>query len=215
MTHSRSKKNRDFVFLAVFALVFFLTFAGLYVLGLVPSEFSSGGNDEASDLKLRILNNFDDQKTEIKKVPGEEPVYIEIPKVGVNITVLNPSSKNNNILNEYLLKGAVRYPGSGLIGEGNMLIFGHSAEAYKSVVNPAYRAFNGIEKLKEGDEIYIRSENADYVYKVISQKLVNASEEQIIFSTDKNMLTISTCNTFGEKQERYVVEAEYIGEKSI
>jgi sortase (surface protein transpeptidase) len=27
---------------------------------------------------------------------------------------------------------------------------------------------------------------------------------------DKNMLTLSTCNTFGAKSERYVVEANYL-----
>lgn len=215
MRSSKKHLKHDLKFLVVFAGIFFLTFLGLYFVGLVPVEFLAGDPSDpgVNDLKLRVLNGVDNSNSEIQNTPSEEPIYIEIPKVGVNIVVQNPTSKNNNILNEYLLKGAVRYPDSGLIGQGNMLIFGHSAEAYKNIVNPAYKAFNGIENLKVGDEVYVKSENGNYVYKVTNVKLVNASEEQIIFSNDKNTLTLATCNTFGEKQERYVVEAEFEGKE--
>lgn len=214
--HSPKKHlKHDLKFLAVFAGIFFLTFLGLYFVGLVPNEFLAGDPTDpgVDDLKLRVLNNVENPDTEIRNTPAEAPIHIEIPKVGVNISVQNPTSKNNDILNEYLLKGAVRYPDSGLIGKGNMLIFGHSAEAYKNVVNPAYKAFDGVENLKVGDEIYVKSETGNYIYKVTNVKLVNASEEQIIFSNDKNTLTLATCNTFGKTEERHVVEAEFVGKK--
>ena len=220
MKHLFTKKEVKFV--VFFFIIFLLTFSSLYVLGLVPSEITGDGGGFFGDLRLRILSVFDpssqsggdivsasspypaDRKT------GESPTSIEVPKVGIDIMVQNPKTTDNNILDEYLTKGAVRYDGSGLIGDGNMLIFGHSSNL-ATVKNKAYKALNGIDKLKPGDEIYIKSETTTYLYKVTSERLANADEVLVDFTKKKNMLTLSTCDLFGKKQERFVVEADFVG----
>ena len=64
--------------------------------------------------------------------------------------------------------------------------------------------------LKIDDEISLYSEAKEYRYKVESVRLAMAEEEKVIFS-DENKLILSTCNTFGAKEERYVVEAVFVG----
>jgi len=199
-------------FILIFGGIFLGTFSVLYALNLVPKEFISGENTSSflDDAKLKVLEGADLYEDDpILEMPGETPVHIEIPKAGVNILVQNPDTTNNSILNEYLKKGVVRYPGSGLLGKGNMFLFGHSAEAYKNVSNTALKAFNGIDKLVEGDPIYVKSDGSTYVYKVTSVRLVNADEALVDFTSTKNMITLSTCDTFGAKQERFVVEADF------
>jgi sortase (surface protein transpeptidase) len=39
---------------------------------------------------------------------------------------------------------------------------------------------------------------------------VDQTRALVEFDNNKNMLTLSTCNTFGAKSERYVVEADYL-----
>lgn len=118
------------------------------------------------------------------------------------------------VLDEYLRKGVVRYPESALLGDGNVLLFGHSTN-WKVVQNQAYKALNGIDKLKRGDLIYVNSKNNRYTYSVTKVTLVNAEEQFVDFSKKDNMLTLSTCNTFGQKQERHVVEAVFESKVSL
>ncbi len=138
---------------------------------------------------------------------------VYIPKIGTDVTISNPKSTDVAVLDEYLKKGVVRYEGSGLLGDGNMLLFGHSS-SLAQVVNKAYKAFNGFPKLVKGDLVYIDSENFRYVYKVETVKTVDSTTALVEFSSGKNMVTLSTCNTFGKKQERNVVEAAFSHKES-
>lgn len=217
MKHFFEKKEVKFVIF--FFLVFLITFSILYVLGLVPTEIIQSGNGGIfGEIRLRVLNGLDSSvglassTNSLNKKTGEEPISIEVPKVGIDITVSNPKTTDNNILDEYLTKGAVHYDGSGLIGAGNMLIFGHSSN-WAVVKNKAYKALNGIDKLKPGDEIYVKSGTANYLYRVTSERLANADEVLVDFSKNKDMLTLSTCDLFGAKQQRFVVEADFVGKK--
>lgn len=207
-------KNKDFLpdskikFILWFAGIFLGTFLLLFATGLVPDELTDTNESVLNDLRLRTFETAEGIKDTppVIKVVGEAPVRLSIPNTKVNVIVQNPTSKDNIILNEYLTRGTVRYPESALLGTGNVLIFGHSSN-WAVVQNTAYKALNGIETLKRGDLIYVDSTTSRYVYSVQTVSLVNASLEYIDFSNDKNMLTLSTCNTFGKKEQRYVVEA--------
>jgi LPXTG-site transpeptidase (sortase) family protein len=89
-----------------------------------------------------------------------------------------------------------------------MFIFGHST-GFSVVNNQAYKTFNDLDKLSAGDEIRIESDGKTYIYKVESLVLVDESEAFVDFSKTDRRLTISTCNSFGAKQERWVVEAVF------
>ncbi|OHA46911.1 MAG: hypothetical protein A2541_01815 [Candidatus Taylorbacteria bacterium RIFOXYD2_FULL_36_9] len=190
-------KKSQVKFISYFAVTFVILFILLYSAGLVPESLKRNGGDS--------FRTFFD-KTQ-KKVVAEEPVRIVIEKIGVDAPVSNPNTTNVNTLDDYLKKGAVRYPGSGLLGQGNMFLFGHST-GIKVVYNQAYKTFNGLKDLKVGDLIKVFSLNKTYTYKVISVTLVDENKALVDFDSKKNMLTLSTCNTFGAKSERYVVEAE-------
>ena len=95
-----------------------------------------------------------------------------------------------------------------------MFIFGHST-SYQYVNNKAFQVFNKIKNLKKGDEIQVYDEKNVYTYIVREVKLVNANEELVSFSNTKDMLTLSTCNSFGEKTDRYVAEADFVSSHAL
>ncbi|MDO8510280.1 MAG: sortase [bacterium] len=186
------------VFAVTFLVTFSLSFVGLYLVGAVPSEFVVLEKENGAEAKPRA------------EMPvREEPIRILVPKVGVDSVVENPMSADTATLDRALLKGAVRYPGSGLLGEGNVFIFGHST-SIRVVNNQAYKTFNNLKNLKTGDEILVRSADREYLYRVARVSLVSAEAAWVDFSSKKKRLTLSTCNTFGKKEERYVVEADFV-----
>ena len=155
-----------------------------------------------------------DTNSQIKTNSGtvmyaEEPTRLVISSIGVDTVIANPKSTNAEVLDAALTKSAVRYPGSGLPGIGNMFIFGHST-GFSVVQNQAYKVFNKIKNAKAGAIITVYSKSATYQYSVTSVKLVDKSKELVTFDTENNMLTLSTCDSFGRDQDRYVLEADLI-----
>ncbi len=198
-------------YLAFYVLaISFLTFTVLYLIGGVPNELRivDAPLPENTTATSTVLSTNEGEEEQII----EYPIRVVIDKIGINTPVSNPASTDLSVLNSELQKGAVRYPGSGTLGKGNMFIFGHST-GIKVVNNQAYKAFNNLKELEKGDVIHIQSNDNSYNYKVTSVRLVDSTEALVTFSDDSNMLTLSTCNVFGQKQERYVVEAVFI--KSI
>lgn len=185
-------------FFFYFILVCSTTFAFLYLFGLVPESLKSN------------ISKYPQKKVEEEK-KGFVPTRIVIDEIGVDSLIYTPEDNDIKTLNKYLSYGAVRYPGSGLIGKDNMLIFGHNAEYYRNVTNPSLKVFNGISKLGRGDIIKIYSDKDIFMYRVTEVRESKASEVVVKFDSEGDMLTISTCNTFGEKEDRYIVEAVFSG----
>ncbi len=194
-------KKSQVKFIIYFLTTFWVLFVLLYSIGLVPETIKSNEGDS-----FRTL--WDKAQT-VTKAIGENPTRIVIDKIGVDATVANPNTTNAATLDDYLKEGAVRYPGSGSLGAGNMFIFGHSTSIIV-VHNQAYKTFNGLRDLKSGDVIKVYGASKIYEYRVTSVRLADSSEVLVKFDASKNMLTLSSCNTFGAKSERYVVEADYV-----
>jgi LPXTG-site transpeptidase (sortase) family protein len=144
------------------------------------------------------------------KGEGELPIGIDIPSVGVKANVQNPSSTDIEDLDEALFKGAVRYPTSAKLGEeGNVLVFGHSS--YLPIVhNQSFKAFNEISKLEEGAPIFIYSDGRRYTYAVESVEPANIENDAIPLAVDGAKLTLVTCNSFGDKTDRFIVTARLV-----
>lgn len=204
-------------FAGIFLVVFIVCLVILSSLGFIPTEFqrevyddSVAARIEESTLKgLGLVASTSMKAQPPKKIKGELPYRLVASSIGLDTPVVRPASADYTLLNDGLARGAVYYPGSGLNGSGNMFIFGHST-SYKYVNNKAYQVFNNIKDLKEGDEIKVYGQDKIYAYKVREVKLVNANQELVSFSYDKNLLTLSTCNSFGQKTDRYVVEADFV-----
>lgn len=135
------------------------------------------------------------------------PVRIAIDAIGTDTIVTDPSSTDITVLDRALLSGAVRYPGSVDLGmNGNVLIFGHSS--YLPIVkNKAFKAFNELGSLTPGTTIVVDSTTHRYTYEVTDVRLAKADDVIISFTADRPTLTLATCNTFGAKEDRWVVTA--------
>lgn len=195
-------KDRPLRFLGVFFLVFFVTSVILFIIDFVPEKPSENTDTKNEETSLEngesALVNF-----------SETPTRIVIKDIGVDTVIQNPNSVSIETLDEALLSGAVRYPGSALLGENaTMFLFGH--QSYLPVVkNKAFKAFNDLQKLETGDMIQVHSNSAVYEYEVESVSLVEADDALIPLAPNERILMLSTCNSFGDPGERYVVKARY------
>lgn len=186
-------------FLGIFFLVFFVTATLLHMIDFVPE-----GSDE---------NMETNQESTLGGAigTGEVPVSVRIPAVGVDTRINNPEVTDIEVLDDALLSGAVRYPGSALLGDNApMFLFGHQSQL-PVVRNQAFKAFNNLQDLKEGDIISVYSDETEYQYTVRSVTKVLAEEALIPLAEGEQTLVLSTCNSFGDPGERFVVEADFVG----
>lgn len=187
-------------FLGVFFLVFFLTATALFVIDFVPEPKTEASTETVQEMR----------QTDV-----EVPVSIRIPRIGVDTAINNPGSSNLKVLDDALLSGAVRYPGSAYLGEdATMFLFGHQS-ALPVVRNQAFKAFNDLQLLEAGDVVSVYSDTTVYEYSVTSVTKVRAEEALIPLTSGEQKLVLSTCNSFGDPGERYVVEAEFISKRTI
>ncbi len=216
---------RVFKFTLLWVMIFVLTYLALSLADAVPVEidilngkvsslfgvFNKGEKEqtifvpeEKFDEKVLLIDSASSTQKEIL------PTRIIIKRLGVDSPIVNPDSNEVAVLDEALKSGVVRYPGSGgLLDERNMLLFGHSTPL-REVKNVAYRAFNRLNEIVLGDSIVIQSKEGEYIYKVFSVRQVGKEEALVEFKKGEKMITISTCDNFGAKSDRIVVEARFV-----
>lgn len=204
---ARRAYGKKFLFVFVYSGVCFLALVMLQELGIAPHQLVHAEREQA-------ITVTETERASIPNIPagavGKLPMRIEIPKVGIEATVANPETTDLNALDEALLSGTVRYPTSARLGEeGNVLIFGHSSHL-PVVHNQAFKAFNDIEKLEEGDAIIIYAKGFRYVYAVESVREADAETDLIPLDVTGAKLTLSTCDTFKAKSARFVVTATLV-----
>lgn len=189
-------------FLATFLAVFFVSFATLATLDIVPEPPAKVVADV--EVPSRALS------ASVAMATPELPVRIEVPAVGIDVSIKNPESTNVAVLDEALLTGTVRYPTSARLGEeGNVILFGHSS--YLPIVNnEAFKAFNEIQNLKKGDRILVHGETMTYVYVVKQVAEADAESAAIPLNTKGHTLTLATCDSFGKKTDRFIVVADLV-----
>jgi LPXTG-site transpeptidase (sortase) family protein len=150
-------------------------------------------------------------REERKEITFTKPTRITIDSIGIDTKVVTPSSPRVDVLDEALKHGAVYYPGSGTLEEGNIFLFGHST-GFSVVQNQYFKTFNGLNKLSAGDEIKLEAGGKNYLYQVETVTLVDSNDSFIDLSKEGRRLTLSTCHSFGQKSERWVVDAVFRGE---
>jgi len=182
------------------------TFIILSILGLVPEE-------KEPIVEERVTKETLEEK--LLSITPTLPQRVVIDEVGIEININNPESTDINVLDNSLNSGAVRYPGSGLLNEKtNMLLFGHSSHL-PIVRNKNYKAFNNLENLKAGNKISVFSNTHEFIYEVTSVEEANAENALVVFESDKREITLSTCNSFGNLDDRFVVKANLVDVKAI
>lgn len=202
----RRVSERKWSFLGILALIFVGSVAALRTYDLLP-EMPVSPTSSASALDADTIDVVADAPIDVV----EDPLRIEIPKLKLSATIANPTGTDVLSLDTELLSGAVRYPTSAKLGQaGNVVLFGHSS--YLPVVgNPAYRTFNGIQKLVTGDSVIIYSSGTAYTYRVRSMKKESAAADAgINLAESGKVLTLATCDSFGKKSDRFVVTADLV-----
>lgn len=193
-------------FLAVACVIFVSSLTLLARLDLLPDAPRVKADAEAAAAGAVPL-----APAQVSLDQPELPVKIAIPKIGLAAAVENASSTEIRVLDGLLLQGAVRYPTSAMLGQenGNVVIFGHSS--YLPVVhNSAYKTFDGIQNLKPGDTVTVYSSSSAYTYAVRTVSKEDANSAGIPLTVTGRVLTLATCDSFGEKSSRFVVTAEFV-----
>ena len=175
----KKSQIRFIVYTLGISLILFLM---LYSLGLVPEAIKPETEETYRTLwdKTQSQNIADQQNKPYLDKSAEQPTRIQIQEIGVDVSIANPNSTDVKVLDDYLLRGVVRYPGSGLVGAGNMFIFGHST-GYTVVQNQAFKAFNGLKNLQAGDQIFVYSSSGKHEYRVSSVRLVDETQALVEF----------------------------------
>lgn len=205
--------------IALTALLFLSLHFILTYTGMIPSEVNEFNQAVKEKLRaVQVLNytqpesanaryslpTFPSASSSVKELPTR----IVIEKIGVDAPIGNPESPSVSVLDRALQDGVVRYPGSGgLEGGRQMFLFGHSSRL-SVVSNEAYRSFNGLDELHVGDSIQVAGASSTQEFVVSSVKVVDKDEALISFTDNTGGLTLSTCSTFGAKENRVVVEAK-------
>jgi LPXTG-site transpeptidase (sortase) family protein len=232
------KKRKLRAFFSAAFITFALIMLSFYMIGFVPyyvdgtsanvdNDFSNRvaglsryGFDNYNTVALANLPQLGEEETPVYRsvIEEETPAVIAEPErilingVDIDLPVLNPESVDIGVLDNALLSGSVRYPHSARLGEdGNMFIFGHSS-GLPVVKNQMFKAFNNIPELEKGDVITVIGGGMEYVYRVDNVRLTDVNEGLVDLSQKNGKkLTLSTCNSFGAKSERWVVEADFVG----
>jgi LPXTG-site transpeptidase (sortase) family protein len=222
--------TRPWESLFVFLGVFFILSSLLFIIDFVPEEPELADATGASVPTTAVMPTTTTVAELTKAAPvqnvnliagptpavtqvstGIKPTRIVVQKVGVDTVILNPVKSDLASLDDALLSGAVRYPGTAHMNEeGSVVIFGH--QSYLPVVhNKAFKAFNDLQNLEGGDIISVYAGTTEFRYAVRSVTLTNTDAGSIALETKGQTLTLVTCNSLGAKEERYVVKADLIG----
>ena len=149
----------------------------------------------------------------VSEAPTADPRLL-IPKLNVDVPVLYNLATDPATINDAMNRGVAQFkiPGADAMpGQiGNLVISGHSAGDIYS--NNQYKfIFSGLERLVDGDLIYINYNLVRYTYKVFKRETVEPTNvAALIYPTDKPLLTLITCTPLGTDRYRLLVTAEQI-----
>lgn len=188
-----------------------ITFGFLYLIDFLPEAPS-----EETEREGQAVTDIEsvEEPEEIENI-DPMPVAIIFDTLDRKIEVLNPSTNTIAALDNALLNGVVRHPDSAdFENTGTIFLFGHSSYLPK-VINKNFQAFNGIQDLEWGDTVRLQSTDKEYVYRVDKVYKVKASDAEVEIERGTAKLTLATCNSFGSKDDRYIVEATLVDTYSL
>ena len=201
-------KNNIVKFIIIWFIIFLGSFLVLSIFDLVPES-----GEKEPEIEAPISNKTLEEKLSL--ITPTLPKQVKIEEIGVDVKINNPESRNIEVLDNSLNTGAVRYPSSGLLGQKtNILLFGHSSNL-PIVRNKNYQAFNKLDKLNKGDKVSVFSDTHEFIYSVTSVEEADAANALVVFDSNKREITLSTCNTFGNLDDRFVVKADLVDVRPI
>lgn len=171
----------------------------------VLAGLAASAKEEERDYTL--ISSWFEERPDLKpiEVPEVNHYWLSIPKLGINQALVQVGGED-------LKKMLVHYPNTALPGQlGNAVIFGHSV--LPQFFNPKnyLTIFSTLYQLREGDEILINFDGAQYRYLVEDLFEVPPEDLSVLEQRyDGRFLTLITCSPPGTYLRRLIVRARLI-----
>ena len=213
----RQIRLRKVAFFVTFFVAVLLAYTVLFIIDFIPEPVKEVPVDKATT-QTQVSQEVEEMEEVVEMVPAVDsplPLKVIFDTLDREVTVLNPASRAIAELDTALLDGAVRHPDSADFTEdGNIFILAHSSYL-PNVFNKNFQAFNGIQDLTWGDTVRLQSEDMEYVYRVDKVYKAMASEVFVPETPGEAKLTLATCDSFGSKDDRFMVEATLVESHKI
>jgi sortase A len=175
------------------------------VLAAQPYYTDFSANRDQKELAREIKSEKAKEAFQKSELAVGSPVTrIRIPKLGVDTVVVEGTSK------EALDAGSGHYTESALPGQlGNVAIAGHRVTYGKP--------FNDLDKLGEGDKVFLDTPVGSYVYEMVpafgghaNPWVIAPDDWSVIAPTPEPMLTLTTCHPKGSARQRLVARLKLV-----
>lgn len=166
---------------------------------------TSKKQEELQNILEQVISEDPENGSEGKQeisINGYEPVaLIEIPSINLSQGLVEGIT--DDILQYYLghFETSVK-PGE----KGNFAVAGHRVSDYSE-------AFVNLYKVEAEDEVIVKANKKEYIYKVTENFIVDPSRVDVLDNTDDATITLITC-TVGAK-ERVVVKGKLVETKDL
>ncbi len=201
-----ARKSRHFIPIAsaavVVAVVAFLQYNEV-LMANVQAYVSPG--------TINPQNIVVDPTADVKVSP--DPKLI-IPKINVDVPVIYGAGYDHDSQMKAMERGVAHFAIPGANAKpgqlGNTVFSGHSSN---DLFDPGdYKfIFAQLDKLAQGDTIYVNYNSVRYTYTVTRKEVVLPTQvDKLTYATDKPVLTLITCTPLGTAQKRLLVTAEQV-----
>lgn len=180
----------------------FIVNAGSDVASVAKNETSPSAKQKFLPAIFSGIKTFSVNKSDTRLI---------IPKINVDAPIVFPEKFDEKAILKDLNKGTVWYSNSVLPGQkGTSVILGHSANE-KTPKLPYMNIFTRLDELKAGDQIIIRTNGKNYVFRVNSQMIFSpeGQEPNFALSNGANIILV-TCWPDGRPWKRLGVSASLI-----
>ncbi|MGG3308818.1 class D sortase [Paenibacillus lautus] len=126
---------------------------------------------------------------------------ITISKLKLELPILEGATQSN------MKNAAARVTGTAKLGEaGNAAIAAHRA-------HKTGRLFNRLNELTYGDEVIIKTEGRELIYRVDQISVVEPTDVSVLEGDpDEQIITLITCDPIYEATHRLIVQAEFVSD---
>ncbi|MEO5691042.1 MAG: sortase [Candidatus Saccharimonadales bacterium] len=192
---TKKRTHKPHLFIAGLLLLVAGTYAGITILGAMVSPSTLGETEKVT-------------RTLVQRQPELREDRLYIPKIGVDVSVVRG-------VNEQALEGGAwhRAPENGdPITGGNFVLAAHRFNlGLTPSLTRAKSPFYHIDKLQDGDDIYVDYKGVRYAYKISKKYDVPSTQTEIESRTKDTRLTLYSCNLAGPEKGRDVIEAKPVG----
>lgn len=204
---TKVRKSRHFmpVIAAVMVMLIFLFLQYNRVLFSNVSAYITPGSMDPSTLIV---------DPNASTTVSEDPRLI-IPKISVDVPIIwDANAASQDSLNAAMDKGVAWFNIQGASAKpgekGNFVLSGHSSNDWLDKGDYKF-IFAPLERMKEGDTIYVNYNSTRYTYTITGTKVVTPTDvASLRIGVDKPRITLVTCTPLGTALNRLLVFADQV-----